>query len=229
MVEDGGTRTEPPEDQIGTAIPQIGGQQIHRRAADEARGEDIDRLLVQIQRRSDLKDTTIPHHDDPVGHGHGFDLIVSDEHRRRAEPMMQAFDLDAHLRAQLGIEVRERFVEEERGGVANHRPADGDALALAAREGRGPALQEVSRAERFCCLFDALLASRSSRASGVETEGDVVGHGHMRIDRVVLEHHGDVPVFRLKVIDDAPVDSDLAAADFLKSCNHPQRRRLAAS
>ncbi len=142
---------------------------------------------------------------------------------------MQAFDLDAHLGAQLGIEVRERFVEEERSGVANHRPSDGDALALAAREGRGPALQEVRETERFCCLFDALplLALRELRA--VETEGDVVGHGHMRIDGVVLEHHGDVPVFRLKVIDDAPVDSDLAAADFLEPCNHPQRCRLAAS
>ena len=45
---------------------------------------------------------------------------------------MQPLDLDAQLGAQLGVEVRQRLVEQEDVDVAHQRPADGDALALAA-------------------------------------------------------------------------------------------------
>lgn len=51
----------------------------------------------------------------------------------------------------------------------------------------------------------------------------------MRIDRVVLEHHGDVPLLGLEVVHHAPVDSDLAAADLFEASNHPKRRGLAAA
>ena len=47
---------------------------------------------------------------------------------------MQPLDLDAQLVPQLGIEVGERLVEQEDGGIAHQRAADGDALALAAGE-----------------------------------------------------------------------------------------------
>ena len=45
---------------------------------------------------------------------------------------MQALELSPKLRAQLGIEVGERLVEQEHTRVADQRPADGNALALAA-------------------------------------------------------------------------------------------------
>ena len=55
---------------------------------------------------------------------------------------MQALQLDAKLGAELGVEVRQRLVEQEHVDVAHQRPADGDALALAAGELRRTALQE---------------------------------------------------------------------------------------
>ena len=51
----------------------------------------------------------------------------------------------------------------------------------------------------------------------------------MRIERVVLEHHGDVAIGRLDLVDDAPADVDLAAADGLEPRDHPQQRGLAAA
>ena len=51
----------------------------------------------------------------------------------------------------------------------------------------------------------------------------------MRIERVILEHHGDVAIGRLELVDDAPADIDLAAGDGLKPGDHPQQRRLAAA
>ena len=47
---------------------------------------------------------------------------------------MQALDLDAHVDAQLGVEIGQRFVEQEDARLAHERAAHRDALALAARE-----------------------------------------------------------------------------------------------
>ena len=49
---------------------------------------------------------------------------------------MQPLDLDPELGAQLGVEVRQRLVEQEHVDVAHQRPADRHALALAAGERR---------------------------------------------------------------------------------------------
>ena len=51
--------------------------------------------------------------------------------------MVQFLELGTHGAAELGVEIAQGFVEEEGFGVADDRSADGDALALAAREGLG--------------------------------------------------------------------------------------------
>ena len=51
----------------------------------------------------------------------------------------------------------------------------------------------------------------------------------MRIERVILEHHRDVAIGRLDLVDDAAADIDLAAGDGLEPRDHPQQRRLAAA
>ena len=56
-----------------------------------------------------------------------------------------------------------------------------------------------------------------------------VAHRHVRVERVVLEHHRDVAVLGRHVVDDAPADLDLAAGDRLEPGDHAQQRRLAAA
>jgi hypothetical protein len=50
---------------------------------------------------------------------------------------VQRLDLGAHLHAQLGVEIRQRLVEQEHLRIAHDGAAHGDALALAARKLRG--------------------------------------------------------------------------------------------
>ena len=69
---------------------------------------------------------------------------------------MQPLDLDAQFGAQLGVEVRQRLVEQEDAGVAHQRAADRDALALAARElGRAG-----GRADSVICSISAAISTR---------------------------------------------------------------------
>jgi hypothetical protein len=56
---------------------------------------------------------------------------------------VQLADLHAHIHAQRRVEVRERLVEQEHLGVAHDGAADGDALALAARELARAAVEQV--------------------------------------------------------------------------------------
>jgi hypothetical protein len=51
----------------------------------------------------------------------------------------------------------------------------------------------------------------------------------LRIERVILEHHRDVTVLGVDVIDELVPDPDAAIGDLLEPGNHPQGRGLPAA
>jgi hypothetical protein len=63
----------------------------------------------------------------------------------------------------------------------------------------------------------------------LQPESDVLGRGKVRVERIALEHHRDVPVSRWNVVHDPAADRDRPLADLLEARNHPQRGRLAAA
>ncbi len=60
---------------------------------------------------------------------------------------MELRDFRAHLNAHLGIEIRERFVEEKNFRLAHDGATDRDALALATGKGLWPAIEELLDAQ----------------------------------------------------------------------------------
>jgi hypothetical protein len=62
-----------------------------------------------------------------------------------------------------------------------------------------------------------------------EREGQVFEHGHMRIERVVLEHHRDVALARRQRIDDPAVDQDAPVRDALEPGQGAQQGGLATA
>ena len=56
-----------------------------------------------------------------------------------------------------------------------------------------------------------------------------LAHRHVRIEGVILEHHGDVAVARAQVIDDLAGDLDGAVAGILEAGDGAQQRALAAA
>ena len=51
----------------------------------------------------------------------------------------------------------------------------------------------------------------------------------MRVERVVLEHHGAVAVLGFEIVDDALADDEFARGDLLEARHHAQQGRLAAA
>ena len=143
---------------------------IHHRAADELRDEQVLRMGVDLGRAADLLQHALMHDDDAVGEAHRLDLVVGDVDRRRALLQVQPLDLGAHLLAQLGVERADRLVHQHRLGPAHQRAPDRHALHVAARQRRRLLaeqmrdLQRLGDAAHFAVDLGAALAA--SRCSG---------------------------------------------------------------
>src|SRR3972149_723412 len=100
-------------------IPMITGRASRRAnaggrgGADEAGDKYVDRKVVQALRRVGLLQAPALHDGDTAGHGHGFGLIVRDVDERGGQALVQLADLGPGLHPQLGVQVRERLIEQE--------------------------------------------------------------------------------------------------------------------
>ena len=146
-----------------------------------------------------------------------------------AELALQGGDLGAGLDTQLGVQVRQRLVHQEDLRLTDDRAAHGDALTLAAGQSLGLTVQVGLQVEDLCCLFDALVDLGLGHARDLQGEAHVLAHGHVRVEGVVLEDHGDVTVLRGNVGDVLIADEDTASVDVLQACEHTQGGGLAAA
>jgi hypothetical protein len=73
-----------------------------------------------------------------IGQGHGLLHVVRDEQRGEAMGTPQAFDQPVHLDARERVERAQGLVEQQQARLVHQRPRQGHALALAARQARGP-------------------------------------------------------------------------------------------
>ena len=164
-------------------------------------------------------------HDRDAGRqGHRLDLIVRHIDRRLADPLMQLLDLGAHIDAQLRIEIGERLIKQEQFRVAHQRAAHRDALALAAGELSGLAVEQRLDLQQRGDPLDGFVLLSPRHAAALHAEGDVLPGRHRRIERVGLEHHRDVAIFWRHRVDEAAIDADLAVAHGLEAGDHGEQR-----
>ena len=116
------------------ASVRIDFKEVHCRRADEGGDELTVRPVEDFAWRADLFDQAVAQKDNAVGERHRLELVMSDIDRRRFESLMQPGDLDAHMVAQRGVEVRERFVEQKHTRGLDDGASDRDTLLLAARK-----------------------------------------------------------------------------------------------
>ena len=141
---------------------------------------------------------------------------------------MQLDELGAGLHPQLGVEVRQRLVHQERRGLAHDGAGEGHALALPAAQLAGLATEEPGEADEAGRLVDEGLTLGAGHAPGAERELDVPPDGHVWVQGVGLEDHGQVPVLGRDVGDDPVADPDGARRRLLETRDDAQDGRLAA-
>ena len=156
--------------------------------------------LVEPVRRVDLLQLALEHDGDTVPHRHGLDLIVGDVDHRGSEPALERRDLGACLDAELCVEVAERFVHEENLRLANDRPTDRDALSLSARQRARLPVEIILKVENLRRLEHALVRQVLSAYFQLEPEAHILRDGHVRVKRIILEHHRYVAFLRRNIV-----------------------------
>src|SRR3954451_1581966 len=111
------------------------------------------------------------------------------------------------------VEVRQRLVEQEHLGVPDDRAADGDALALAARQLFRIAVKQRLEPEDARSLADLLGDFVLRRAGKTQSEAHILAHGHVRVERIGLEHHGYAALGRIDLVHALAADLEFTCGD----------------
>ena len=83
--------------------------------------------------------------------------------------------------------------------------------------------RRVMDAARLLHIDHLLVAVGTAHAGHAQRKAHVLCHGHVRVERVALEHHGNVAVLGVKVIDDLAIYGHLTACDLLQASEHAQQ------
>ena len=154
--------------------------------AGERGDERIGGPRHEVGRRSRLAKPALDDHADLVGESGRVLEVVGHEQGRDLETGEELLELGAHVDLRVGVERRERFVEQEDLGVARERARERDALALAAGEAAGSARPRDARSG----------SARGTRPRAAARVLDVLADGQVREERVVLEDEPDPALAR---------------------------------
>ena len=118
--------------------------------------------MVDLERAAALLHHAVLHHDHAITERHRLFLIVRDVDRGGVQAHVQLLDLGAHLDAQLGVEIRQRLVEQKALRVAHDGAAHRHALALTAGKRLGLSLEQLLDAQDLGGALDLLVDRRAS-------------------------------------------------------------------
>ncbi|MNP01130.1 hypothetical protein D3C76_929340 [compost metagenome] len=216
--------------QLHLATVAIAGQQGAVDAvvlADEIGHEGVARLFIEGARVGDLLNFALVEHRHPVRHGQRLALVVGHVDHGHTQALVDMLDLHLHVFAQLLVERAQRFVHQHQLRLEHQGTGQGHPLLLAARQLAGVALGEGVELDHAQHTLHPLADVGLAEVAHAQRKGQVLGHGHVREQRVVLEHHADVALVRRHVVDRAPGQLDFTGGGGFEAGQHHQAGGLA--
>ncbi len=201
------------------------GQEVGR--AEEVRDEGRLGPLEQLPGGVELLDQPVAHHRDAIRHDQRLFLIVRHIDDGQAEFLLDGLDLDLELVTQLLVQGTERFVHEDDRRAVDQRPAERDPLLLTTGQLTRLAAAEPGQARDLQRLPHPPADLGLAHPAQGERERDVLTHGHVREEQVLLEDEPQAPLLRRQPGDVTVPDGDGAGVGFAESGDHHQRRGLA--
>ena len=179
----------------------MSGRSSEQVGAGEGGYERIGGPVDELAGSCVLTKASVDDHADLFGKRGGVLEVVGDEDGRQRELVEKFLQLGADGALGVGVERGERLVEQDHTGPTCERAGERDALALAAGERSRPCVGEVGDAEPLEVFADPFLAR----------VGDVLAHGEVRKERVLLEHQSDSALVRLAKEPPLAVEPDVVA------------------
>ena len=194
---------------------------------DEAGELAVHGIGVDVLRRPELGDRTGADHGYLVGDRQRLVLVVGHQDSGRPRGAQDGVHIGTHRGPEVGVERRERLVEQDDLGLDGEGAGEGHSLLLAARELVGVAAGQAGQAygiEQVGHLTAALAAGKP--------EGDVRSHVEVGEKASFLGHIADPAPLRgdvtAVVVDGGPRDGDRSLIRPLETGQNSQERCLAA-
>ncbi len=171
----------------------LGRHDVHAGRADEIADESMRGLVEQFGRRAALHHAAVMHDDDGVGEGQRLGLVMGDVDHRQIELAVQRLEFRAQLPFQLGIDHRQRLVEQHRGDVGADEAAAERNLLLGVRGQPRRLAAEIRReVEQVGDLLHPRVDLGLRHAAILQGECKVLPDRHGVVDHRKLEHLRDV-------------------------------------
>ena len=220
----------PDHEHPGAADERFGGGAVeHIRGSDEIRHESVDRILVDLAGGADLLDAPVIENRQPVTHAQRLVLVVGDDDERDADLALDRLEFDLHLLAQLEVQRAEWLVEQQHPWPPDQCAREGDALTLPARKLLRAPWRVLGQPDHVERVGGATPAFGLGHAAHLQAVLDVLRDGHVREQRVLLEHGVDVAALGGQASDVDAAEFDHAGGGLLESRDHAQDRGLSGT
>ena len=148
------------------------------------------RALIDGAGAVELLDAAGIHDRHPRAQVEGLELIVRDVDAGKTQLAVYGPQMRAQLDPQQGVQVGQRLVQQHHLGPGGQGARQCNALLLTAAEHGRVTVGQVAALHHLQHLTRALRAVWA--AAGAQRILHIALHGHVRPQRVVLEHHADV-------------------------------------
>jgi len=197
--------------------------------SDEACDEAVLGALVEVGRRGQLLDAPVVEDRDAVRHGQGLALVMGHIDDGDSKFLVQMLDFELHMLAKLLVQGAKRLVHQHQFGVEDQGAGQGDPLLLPAGQLRRTPVRELAHLHHVQRAGDARLAFVLAHPADLQRKGQVLSDGHVRKQRIVLEHHADPALVRRHLVDWTPAKTDLSVRRGFEARQHHQAGRLAGT
>ena len=202
--------------------------EVVRPGVAEAQLDDFARrvALDQLSRRSLGDDLPLVHDDEAVAELLGLLHVVRRQeqcHALALEPVEPVPDDVARLRVQPG----RRLVQQKHLRVVDERPGDRQPALHPARERLHAILGAIGELDELEQLVGPLAQHRAGKPEVAPVDDDVLAHGQLHVERVLLGNDSEPSTDRDAVSSRVePEDAELPVRDRGDAADHAHRRRL---
>ena len=154
---------------------------------------------------------------------------MRDINRSKAQLLLNAPNLHAHLHAELGIQIGKRLIKEHQVGLDDHRAGKRHALTLTAAHFARIAVFKALQIDEPEHLHDVAANRFLVELAHLQAERHIVKHRHMREKRVALKYKTEVALMQRHVRIVLSVKGNRTLVRLGEARNHAQGRRLTAS
>ncbi len=151
------------------------------------------------------------------------------QHGGDAELALHAADGTSQLLADLRVQCAERFIQQQYLRLVRQGARHGHPLLLTAGKLRRKTIVHAFERHQFQQLLPAGAPFRRAHAPHPQRELDVLGHGEVAEQRIVLEHEADAALARTHARDVLAMQRDGAVVYIGEAGDGAQQRALAAA